>query len=283
MGIGFDNCMFNIEMMYDAEADLISIIEINPRMASQFADLYEKVDGTNAYEILLDIAFGLRPEPKRRQGPHRFAASCVLRAFEDCRIGFFPSDAEIERLAFADPDVRVELHGATGRLLSEEMNDGQSYRYGIVNLGGRDRGDVLRKFEACQALDLALGGHFLFGRGRGKSSAYCWIRLPYESVGPTPIVKVIPSIVPSWGTPFPTVKPRKWMRWRSRPIGSMAETHSLIGAQDHAQSDLDRNGGGDCGSRLHRRQRACHARRHQGRSGGDGEEGGCLDQVGRTG
>jgi hypothetical protein len=32
------------------------------------------------------------------------------------------------------------------------MNDGQSYRYGLVNLGGRDRDDVLRKFEACQAL-----------------------------------------------------------------------------------------------------------------------------------
>ena len=41
--------MFNIEMMYDAATDRIGIIEINPRMASQFADLYEKVDGTNSY------------------------------------------------------------------------------------------------------------------------------------------------------------------------------------------------------------------------------------------
>ncbi len=48
-GIGFDNGMFNIEMMYDAATDRIGIIEINPRMASQFADLYEKVDGTNSY------------------------------------------------------------------------------------------------------------------------------------------------------------------------------------------------------------------------------------------
>jgi hypothetical protein len=151
LGLDFDNCMFNIEMMYDSEVDLVSIIEINPRMASQFADLYEKVDGTNAYEILLDIAFGLRPEPKRRQGPHLFAASCVLRAFEDCRIGSFPSKEEIERLAL-DPDTRVELHGAAGRLLSEEMNDGRSYRYGIINLGGRDRSEVLRKFEACRAM-----------------------------------------------------------------------------------------------------------------------------------
>ena len=57
-GLGFDNGLFNIEMTYDAAADRIAIIEINPRMASQFADLYEKVDGTSSYRVLLDIARG---------------------------------------------------------------------------------------------------------------------------------------------------------------------------------------------------------------------------------
>ena len=64
-GLGFDNFMFNIEMMYDARDDRIAVIEINPRMASQFADLYEKVDGTNAYEVLLDLGIGVGP---RRNG-----------------------------------------------------------------------------------------------------------------------------------------------------------------------------------------------------------------------
>ena len=59
-GLGFDNGMFNVEMMYDAREDRIAIIEINPRMASQFADLYEKVDGTNSYEVLLDLGCGVR-------------------------------------------------------------------------------------------------------------------------------------------------------------------------------------------------------------------------------
>ena len=67
-GLGFDNGLFNIEMIYDGREDRIAVIEINPRMASQFADLYEKVDGTNAYEVLLDIGTGVRPSPKRRQG-----------------------------------------------------------------------------------------------------------------------------------------------------------------------------------------------------------------------
>ena len=98
-GLGFDNGIFNIEMMYDAEADRISIIEINPRMASQFADLYEKVDGTNSFSVLLDIAQGRTPRFTRRQGRFGFAASCVLRSFHDSLVVAVPSEADIERLA----------------------------------------------------------------------------------------------------------------------------------------------------------------------------------------
>ena len=149
-GLGFDNGLFNIEMMYDAGADLISIIEINPRMASQFADLYEKVDGTNSFAVLLDIAQGKTPRFTRRQGQYGFAASCVLRSFEDYLVAALPSDADLERLARLYPDIRVELHATVGRKLSDEFQDGKSYRYGVVNLGGRDLADVLEQFAACR-------------------------------------------------------------------------------------------------------------------------------------
>jgi biotin carboxylase len=149
-GLGFDNGLFNIEMMYDAATDRIFIIEINPRMASQFADLYEKIDGTNSYEVLLAIGQGRAPAFTRRQGRYRFAASCVLRTFADHVVVALPSEADIAGLARFYPDVRVELHAAVGRKLSDELQDGQSYRYGIVNLGGRDRAEVLAQFEACR-------------------------------------------------------------------------------------------------------------------------------------
>lgn len=41
---GFTHGQFNIEFLYDSANDRLGIVEINPRMASQFADLYEKVD-----------------------------------------------------------------------------------------------------------------------------------------------------------------------------------------------------------------------------------------------
>jgi hypothetical protein len=150
VGLGFNNGMFNIEMMYDEELDLVSIIEINPRMASQFADLYEKVDGTNSFSILLDIAEGRRPNLSHRAGRYPFAASCVLRCFEDYRVGAVPSQADLERLTRVYPDSRFEILATVGRRLSDEFQDGKSYRYGIVNLGGRDRPDVLAQFESCR-------------------------------------------------------------------------------------------------------------------------------------
>jgi hypothetical protein len=156
-GLGLDNGLFNIEMMYDAREDRIAIIEINPRMASQFADLYEKVDGTNAYEVLLDIGTGVRPSPKRREGRYPFAASCVLRTFEDYVVAALPCEDKLAELEYLYPDVRLEIHATAGRKLSDEFQDGTSFRYGIVSLGGRDRADVLQRLEACRAeLDIVL-------------------------------------------------------------------------------------------------------------------------------
>lgn len=150
-GLGFDNGMFNVEMIYDVEEDRVAIIEINPRMASQFADLYEKVDGTNSYEVLLDLGLGIAPTPKRRQGKYRCASSCVLRTFEDCLVAALPCEERLAEIERAYRNIRVEIHATAGRKLSDELQDGTSFRYGIVSLGGRDRVHVLSRVEACQA------------------------------------------------------------------------------------------------------------------------------------
>src|SRR5207248_2696609 len=77
--IGFNNGLFNIEMMFDEAADTIHMIEVNPRMCPQFADLMEKVNGVNTYEVLLDIAAGRRPALRRANARYRAAASLVPR------------------------------------------------------------------------------------------------------------------------------------------------------------------------------------------------------------
>lgn len=147
---GFTHGLFNIEFRYDAEHDRLGIVEINPRMASQFADLYEKVDGFSTYSLLLDLALGRRPAMVRGAGRHAAASSCVLRRFEDGLVMKCPSEDELERVREAHPDVRIEVLATPGERLSEQLQDGCSFRYGIISIGGRSREDVLAIFDWCR-------------------------------------------------------------------------------------------------------------------------------------
>ena len=148
--IGFDHGLFNIEFMYNSQRDTIHIIEINPRMVSQFADLHEKVDGFNTYAVLVDLALGRAPQTKPRAGKYAAAASCVLRRFRDALVVKAPAPNDVAQLEASIPDIRVEVLVNERSQLSHEMQDGSSYRYGMVNIGGRDIPGVLQIFEYCK-------------------------------------------------------------------------------------------------------------------------------------
>lgn len=149
--LGYDNGFFNIEFMYDPRGDALAIIEINPRMASQFADLYEKVDGVNTYRFLLDVAQGQVPQLTPRAGKYKRAASCVLRSFRNMMTVRVPSPKQIAAVEADHPDIRVEVLARPGYKLSQELQDGGSYRYGIVNVGGRDDQDIRDRLQRCVA------------------------------------------------------------------------------------------------------------------------------------
>jgi biotin carboxylase len=148
-GIAYDNAPFNMELMYDPRGDRIHIIEVNPKIASQFADLFTKVDGCSSFSVLLQLAMGERPRfvPPGR-GEFRIAASCVLRTFEDQRVVAIPSQTTIDRVTTAFPDAIIEIHATPGRNLSDQMQDAGSFRYGLVNIGANSEGELEEKFAA---------------------------------------------------------------------------------------------------------------------------------------
>lgn len=147
-----DNCMFNIEFMYDLQTDIIGIIEINTRMAAQFADLYEKVDGFNTYQVLLDIATGKKPVTATKQGKHAIAASCILRTFENKKAITTPTQKNIEDFFSHFPDGRFYADVCDGMLLSDILQDGKSYRYGLIHLGAQDKQGLFNAFEFAKKL-----------------------------------------------------------------------------------------------------------------------------------
>lgn len=151
-GVGFDNGFFNIEFMYNPETETIHIIEVNPRMVSQFADLIEKVDGVNTYAYLLALATGQKLNVPKRNGKHGMAACFVLRTFEDKKVVKVPTQDQLDRVYEFFLDARIQLYVKEGDTLSDAFQDGKSFRYGLVHLGGRDRKDLFEKFERCKQL-----------------------------------------------------------------------------------------------------------------------------------
>lgn len=149
-GIEYDDAMFNMELMYNPQTGKVHIIEVNPKIASQFPDLFERVDGISSYQPMLQIAAGEAPQFTHRKGQFKVAASCVLRTFEDQFVLWAPSLENISQVNETYPDARVQIMAKAGHKLSEQAQDAQSFRYGLINLGATSEEDLERRFAVCR-------------------------------------------------------------------------------------------------------------------------------------
>lgn len=140
-GHGLAECLFNVEMTYDGERDRAGIIEVNPRLCGQFADLYAKVDGTNTYEVALALAAGETPRVLCGAGPYRYAASFPLRLFAPARVVRAPAPEDVATAEALFPGTHVWLECCTDQTLDDftHLEDGTSTRYAVLNLGADSR------------------------------------------------------------------------------------------------------------------------------------------------
>lgn len=147
-GLGFDHGFFNIELFYDAASGALKIVEVNPRLASQLADLYEKVDGLRVFDMLVELAQGRDPAQLARAAPTAgVAASFVWRTFDGAPPPPRVSAAARHWLARTYPDALLFEHHKRGYGLRREFKWLGSHRYATLNLGARDIAQLRARFE----------------------------------------------------------------------------------------------------------------------------------------
>lgn len=149
-GIGYRHGFFNIELMWQPESGRLNIIEINPRMASQLAYLYEAVDGVNPYRMALDLALGDAPRVERAATAYRHAASFALRKFDGKPLAAEPTQEMLAQVRHEYPDARLMLYLKHGASLAREMKWLGSYRYAVVNMGAPSSHDTYRRLQAMR-------------------------------------------------------------------------------------------------------------------------------------
>ena len=103
--IGFTHGFFNMEFILDEATGQIKVIEFNPRLSSQFSDLYRRVDGINLHSMVMALSHGIDPEGIERQEPTAgCASSFVYRSFDSSATLTVPTASAVHSLKNAFPD-----------------------------------------------------------------------------------------------------------------------------------------------------------------------------------
>ena len=149
---GFAHGPFNVEFFYDQTGDNVWLLEINPRASQSHADLFHKVHGVSHLSVVVDLASGRKPRPLGRDGKYNVAAHFFTRAFEPGRVSFVPKRDVLDRISRRQGDTRIQVMVQKGDDLSKLGNqDSYSFELANVYIGGRDRIDLLDKYD--QVLD----------------------------------------------------------------------------------------------------------------------------------
>ncbi|MFO8089596.1 MAG: ATP-grasp domain-containing protein [Desulfatiglandaceae bacterium] len=146
--IGLMNSPFNIEFFYDATANQIYLLEINPRISQAHTDIFEKVHGISHHHIMLNLALNRRPKALDYKGDFRKAAHFMLRSFEPGIVKSPPTQNEIECLKKKYPDLAIKINVAEGTNLADMYGqDSYSYELANIHLGATNQEDLIAKYN----------------------------------------------------------------------------------------------------------------------------------------
>lgn len=141
--IGFTHGFFNMEFFHDPASDRLAVIEFNPRLASQFSDLYLRVQGVDPHAMAVAMAQGQDPATVPRRAPlGGAAASLVYRAFQPQAVPPQPSAAQRARLQAEFPHAGFYPYPKQGHPLARDFKWLGCTCYGILHLHARDAADL---------------------------------------------------------------------------------------------------------------------------------------------
>ncbi len=153
--LALNHGLFNVELRVSLETGECKFIEVNPRMAMQFSDMYEAVDGINLHDLAIRLALGQPSDLASRRaagGRQKCATSFVYRRFDGKPQTHFPSEAQLAALRQFDPDSQLVLFKKTGGELKREWKWLQSYRYACLNMAADSEAELTEKYQKASAI-----------------------------------------------------------------------------------------------------------------------------------
>jgi hypothetical protein len=153
--LALDHGIFNVELRICSHSGECKVIEVNPRMAMQFSDMYEAVNGVNLHSLAIKLALGEASglqDPLPPAGKAKFATSFVYRRFDGKPQEHFPNPAQIKELQAFDPESQLILFKKTGGELKRESKWLSSYRYACLNMSADSESELMEKYRKASAI-----------------------------------------------------------------------------------------------------------------------------------
>ena len=146
--LGIDNSFFNVELRVDEEQRTFKIIEVNSRIAFQFAKTIEAVTGFDPLSMLCDVAVGKKPDHSSiKTTLYNYCYNFELHHFSDAKILETPTQSAIEEIRIKYPEVFVRNLIHENASLSDFKHNPQSFRYGVVDIPGNSHDEIMAKYE----------------------------------------------------------------------------------------------------------------------------------------
>lgn len=151
--VGFTRGMFNMEFFFDAARNRLSVLEFNPRLSSQFGDLYRQVAGVDPHRMAIALALGKPVCSVPREAPTaQVAASLVWRSFGPLAPPPLPGRSQRAAFAAAFPQATLMAYPRAISLFARSSRWLDSHRYGVINLGASDLQQLQVRSAAAAAL-----------------------------------------------------------------------------------------------------------------------------------
>ncbi|MFW6082056.1 MAG: ATP-grasp domain-containing protein [Desulfosalsimonas sp.] len=145
---GINNSFFNVELRVDETAGTFKIIEINSRIAFQFARTIEAVTGISPLHMLCDVAVGKAPAltPQSEQ-LFNYCYNFELHRFSDAKVLQTPTKSVFKQIALTYPEVRIRNLIHENVNLSDFKHNPESFRYCIIDVPGNSRDEIMTKYH----------------------------------------------------------------------------------------------------------------------------------------
>ena len=151
--LGIDNSFFNVELRADLEKEAYGILEVNSRIAFQFAKTIELVTGFDPLHLLCDVACNEEPDlTTTEQRTYPLCFNFELHSFEDKRIVRTPTQSGYEAIRLLYPDVHIRNLIYERSNLSDYKHNPESFRYCMLDIPGNSREEILAAYEHITSL-----------------------------------------------------------------------------------------------------------------------------------